>query len=349
MPRRYIMIIIGGFFLVSGCTNSKKINSTVESGVPTTLYEVYAQLPLSANESITVKDFASSSSYLPHEDMLIYMVNNSKSVSTYNVEGKFEAKFPIGIQGNTISAVQDFPAKYKGNIDLLVISEPYTNKLRAYEIDATHQALEDVTSGEFFSAVDEIRFTTTYYSETTNSFYLFIAGKRGMIEQWQLFDDGYGHVEGKIVRIFNVYDTPSSMSVDANNEILYIAVNNEGVFKIGAIPSSGTSPTSVITIKSNSKFLSKNLGAVFYNQPTERYKEGSLILCALDNATLWRIDIAKSSVAEQLLNRQKGLNTILKSNIIKSLWSHKDSYIFSDNGNGTIAIKLIQLLPTTDK
>lgn len=342
MVRRYIMIVLGGIFFLMSCTNSKKLGSNTNSVLPIHTFNVIKQLTSNNGNNFYYKDFASSSSAIRGEQHLIYVVNNAKQVQLYDYQGEYLTQLPIGIQGSTITDIHNFPTKYKGNTDVLIISESQNNKLRTYSIDSIQQSLEDITSGEFFSAVDEIKSTIAYYSKHSNAYYLFVAGKRGMIEQWELKDDGYGHIEGKIVRVFNVYDVPSALALDTANEVLYIAVNHEGIYKIGAQPQMGSSPTPVVLVKDNKHFLAENLGGIAFYPPSPKYKEGGLLVCSADNKSLLLVDIASQTISEQVnIKGNDVLDNVSKSLILKPLWGENDSYILSDNDSEGEGLKII--------
>ena len=75
-----------------------------------------------------------------------------------------------------------------------------------------------------------------YRSPVSGRFYYFVNSQDGEVEQWELFDDGAGRVEGKKVRSFDVGSQTEGCVADDELGHLYVGEESEGIWKYDAEP-----------------------------------------------------------------------------------------------------------------
>ncbi|MEP7269863.1 MAG: phytase [Acidobacteriota bacterium] len=78
-----------------------------------------------------------------------------------------------------------------------------------------------------------------YRNPKTEKVYYFVTGKTGNVEQWELFDNGQGKVDGKKVRAFNVGSVVEGCVADDELGHFYVSEEAVGIWKYGAEPETG--------------------------------------------------------------------------------------------------------------
>ncbi|MHC4641448.1 MAG: phytase [Planctomycetota bacterium] len=131
-------------------------------------------------------------------------------------------------------------------VDIVVATNRTTVSVDIYKVDAFRRRLERV--GTIPTGVAEIYGLCMYHNPVTNKFYAIPNHKDGTVQQWELFDDGTGHVTGSKVREFDIGTQPEGCVADDELGILYIGEENYGVWKYGAEPTDGTARTAVDTV-----------------------------------------------------------------------------------------------------
>jgi 3-phytase len=79
-----------------------------------------------------------------------------------------------------------------------------------------------------------------YRSPISGNYYAFITDTDGGLQEWQLFDDGTGRVNGSRVRTLSLSSAAEGCVADDLNGQLYVAEEAVGIWKIGAEPDAGT-------------------------------------------------------------------------------------------------------------
>jgi 3-phytase len=80
-----------------------------------------------------------------------------------------------------------------------------------------------------------------YKSAATGKFYVFVTSDgSGDIEQWEVFDDGKGRVDGKKVRALKFGGQCEGCVADDEFGIVYLGEEDRGIWKFGAEPNDET-------------------------------------------------------------------------------------------------------------
>jgi 3-phytase len=75
----------------------------------------------------------------------------------------------------------------------------------------------------------------------TEDVYVFVTSKSGELEQWVLFDDGTGLVDGSLVRRFDVGTQSEGCAADDEHGVLYVGEEDVGIWRYAAEPDAGES------------------------------------------------------------------------------------------------------------
>ena len=75
-----------------------------------------------------------------------------------------------------------------------------------------------------------------YQNRRTHKYYAFANDKNGAVEQWELFDNGSGKVDGVRVRSFDVGSQTEGMVADDQLGYLYVGEEDVGIWRYGAEP-----------------------------------------------------------------------------------------------------------------
>jgi len=140
--------------------------------------------------------------------------------------------FPLGGQRVTlIAASQRAP---NGMIGTFVIKTDGGTEIQDVSVPGD---IINVTPGT------DIAGLALYRSPVTGNYYAFITDTTGGIQQWQLADDGTGHVNGSQVRALSLSSTAEGCVVDDLNSQVYVAEESIGIWKLGAEPNAGSTRT----------------------------------------------------------------------------------------------------------
>ena len=131
-------------------------------------------------------------------------------------------------------------------VDLVVASHrflPAKNTLAMFKVNPTTRQLENVTADPPIKPnISEVYGTCMYLSPVSGKYYAFITSKAGIVEQWELFDNGAGKVDGALRRTLDnvngLTQTEGCVADDVYAD-LYIGEENVGIWKYGAEPGDG--------------------------------------------------------------------------------------------------------------
>ncbi|HME89780.1 MAG TPA: phytase, partial [Myxococcaceae bacterium] len=142
--------------------------------------------------------------------------------------------FPLGGQRVTlISASQRVP---NGMIGTFTINTDGGTQLQDISVPSN---ITNVTPGTNIAGL------ALYRSPVTGSYFAFITDTTGGVQQWQLADDGSGHVNGSRVRVLSLSSAAEGCVVDDLNSQVYVAEESVGIWKLGAEPNAGSARTLV--------------------------------------------------------------------------------------------------------
>ncbi|MCC6742541.1 MAG: phytase [Acidobacteria bacterium] len=122
-------------------------------------------------------------------------------------------------------------------VALVTAGNRSTNSISVYALDPATLRVENVAARLITTA--PAYGSCMYRSAKTGKFYYILANKVGTVEQWELFDNGAGKVDGKLVRTFKLDSQIEGCVADDELGHLYIGEEAVGIWKFGAEPDAG--------------------------------------------------------------------------------------------------------------
>ncbi|UCG14573.1 MAG: phytase, partial [Deltaproteobacteria bacterium] len=175
----------------------------------------------------------------PQDSSLSLVVGTDKQsgLAVYDLAGN-ELQFVPDGQINNVDIRYDFPLG-GASVDIVAGSNRTDNTIAVYKIDPTTGLLENVATGGGIQTTIAVHGLCTYVSPVTGKFYVIVNSKSGEVEQWELFEDGAGLVDGVRVRRFDVGSRTEGCVADDEYGVLYIGEKLVGIWRYGAEPSDG--------------------------------------------------------------------------------------------------------------
>lgn len=164
-------------------------------------------------------------------------------LAVYDLAGH-QVQFVAGGTPNNVDLREGFPLG--GDLVALVVAaDDSDDSLPVYAVDPANGNLVPVAARRITVGV-VAHGICLYRSPESGRFYAFPNAKDGRTEQWELFDDGSGRVDARKVRgPWDVGGEVEGCVADDGLGHLYIAEENEGIWKYRAEPDE---PTSVRTV-----------------------------------------------------------------------------------------------------
>src|SRR6185295_10787056 len=163
---------------------------------------------------------------------LLIGTNKKRGLAVYDLSGR-EIQFLADGQMNNVDHRDDFPLDGK-KVPLVTASNRSNNSIAIYKIDVETRRLESVAAGVIKTI--EAYGACMYRSDKTGKFYYFGTSKRGVVEQYELFDAGNGTVDAKKVRQINVGTQAEGCVADDELGYLYVGEEDVGIWKYQAEP-----------------------------------------------------------------------------------------------------------------
>ena len=178
----------------------------------------------------------------PHdpEKSKIIGTNKEEGISVYNLKGKQLYSYNFG-KLNNVDVRYGFPIGGK-KIDMAAASNRSTNTIDIFTINSKTGELENITGSTIQSSMKEVYGFSLYHSQKTGVFYALVVGKDGTFEQYELFDNGKGKIEGKKVRELKLSSQSEGIVADDEYGTMYIGEEDVAIWKFNAEPDGGKQP-----------------------------------------------------------------------------------------------------------
>ncbi|CAM1359023.1 3-phytase [Tenacibaculum soleae] len=173
---------------------------------------------------------------------IIIGTNKKEGLETYNLDGKRLATYKIGrinnvdirngfiLNGKTVSVVTGSNRTYN-TLSILIVKE--------------NGELQDIAARTIKSTLKEVYGLGMYKSTKTNTFYVFIVGKRGGVEQWELFEKN-GKIDAKIVRNIILGGQGEGIVADDFHGKVYIGQEDKALWRYEAEPNLSNTKVKII-------------------------------------------------------------------------------------------------------
>lgn len=178
----------------------------------------------------------------PTDPSLSTIIGTDKDggLAVYDLSGK-QLQYVADGRFNNVDLRDDFPLGGQGAA-VVAATRASDNSIAVYRVDPTTRHLEKVAARPIRSEA-RARGLCMYRSRTTGKYYVFGTGGKGAVEQWELFDDGHGRVDGRRVRTLSVGSQSEGCVADDELGHLYLAEETVGIWKFGAEPDAGKTRT----------------------------------------------------------------------------------------------------------
>jgi 3-phytase len=172
-----------------------------------------------------------------------------KGIGNFDLKGNIIEVINFGKGGAAgVDARHDFPLAGE-KITLVLAGNNKLNTLRLFKFDPNTRLLREVTGTRAHLGINAYG-CCLYHSAKTGKFYAVVTSREGLIEQWELYDNGRGRVNAKRVRQMNIMQgRGSNPAFDPKIEVcladdeldrLYISQEKEClIWQYGAEPDSG--------------------------------------------------------------------------------------------------------------
>ncbi len=167
-------------------------------------------------------------------------------------------------------------------VSLVTASNRTTDGISIYRVDPRTRRLIDIANGLQPTGFIDPYGLCMYRSAQSGEAYVFINGDDGDLRQYRLSDAGNGRVDATPVRDIPFATQTEGCVADDEQGILYIAEEDVGLWRIGAEPDGGSTPTSIATVEGNDALKDDLEGIGLYDLGDGR---GYLVLSSQGNNT----------------------------------------------------------------
>lgn len=121
--------------------------------------------------------------------------------------------------------------------DIVTTGLRVSNTLGIYKVDGKSKSLVPIAARKINLGIEAYG-SCMYKNISTNTFYAIINDKEGNVEQYELFDNGSGKVDAKLVRTLKLPGQLEGCVADDILGHLYLGEEENGIWKYSANPSS---------------------------------------------------------------------------------------------------------------
>ncbi|WP_026370739.1 phytase [Kallotenue papyrolyticum] len=173
---------------------------------------------------------------------LIIGTDKLSGLSLYDLNGR-ELQYRADGRMNNIDLRYNVPLAGEA-ATILVTSNRSKGGLSLYRMNEATRQLESIGARTLYPAFSPYG-VCMYRSLRSNATYVFATSGMGEIEQWQLFDNGNGKIDGRRVRQWSVGSKSEGCVADDQLGVLYVAEERVGIWKYSAEPDAGNVRTQV--------------------------------------------------------------------------------------------------------
>ncbi len=179
---------------------------------------------------------------------LIIGADPSKGLGTFDLRGELVEVVNFGGGGaGEVDVRYNFPLNGE-KIPIVVSGNNKKNTIRIFRVNSATRLLEEITGTRAALGINAYG-CCLYRSSKTEKYYVFVTSREGLIEQWELFDNGKGKVDARRVRAINILDgsqpgeSPKTEACVADDELGWVYMAQEvecNIWRYGAEPDQGS-------------------------------------------------------------------------------------------------------------
>ena len=187
--------------------------------------------------------------------------NKQEGLVVYNLNGEQLFSYPVG-RVNNVDIRSGFTFKNE-KVSVVTASNRTYNTITVHIVNPVTGALIDVASRPIKSHLKEVYGLTMYKSKITQKLYVFICGKDGGVEQWELFENN-NYIDAKLVRNLVLSTQTEGMVTDDFYGKLYVAEEDKALWKFEAEPNKTNEKIKIVSVK-NSNMKDDFEGVTIYD------------------------------------------------------------------------------------
>lgn len=169
---------------------------------------------------------------------LVIGTDKDQGVGVYDLSGRLLQFLRDGTPNN-VDVRDGFPLAGSPTSIVVTADDDGDGALWVYRVDPAARRLVNIAAGPIPTGI-EAHGVCLYRSPTTGKLYAFPNDQDGRTEQWELFDDGTGRIDGRQVRAWDTGDAVEGCVADDAHGLLYVGEEEGGVWRYGAEPGEAT-------------------------------------------------------------------------------------------------------------
>lgn len=183
----------------------------------------------------------------PSDPSLSLLIGTNKQVGlvVYDLDGE-ELQVLADGRFNNVDHRDGFQLG-TAKVALVTASNRTNSSIAIYRVDGENRELENAAARVINTV--EAYGACMYHSPRTDKFYYVVTSKLGIVEEYELFDDGKGRVDARQVRRFKVGTQLEGCVADDELAYLYVGEEAVGIWKYSAEPDGGEERTKVDGVK----------------------------------------------------------------------------------------------------
>lgn len=275
------LLIILSVFVLTSCGNTRK----QKTADPNSFISVTAQAETKPVPRALTEDSADDPAiwinYSEPDSSYIVGTDKKGGLAVYDLSGREKFYYNTGFMNNADIRYK-FPLA-SDTADILAVSNRTDQSVDLFRIN-NDGSLEIINNQQLKSMLkEEVYGLCMYQSKITGKYFVFVNGKDGAIEQWELSAHD-NKIDGKIVRNLKLKTQTEGMVADDETGTLYVGEEDKGIWKFNAEPSASDSCVLIPLSgeKENSYITSDIEGLAIYKLPSE---EGYLIASSQGNSS----------------------------------------------------------------
>lgn len=261
-------VILAASFIVSG-TASYSVAQAAKH-----YHDVAVQADYETDAVVSNGDAADDPAVWVHpkdsSKSIIIATNKQGGLLTYSLKGKELSSVKVG-KPNNVDVRYNFPLGGE-KIDFCAATDRANkNGMIIYKIDRETGALSDIAARDIRAKMKTVYGFSLYNNLKTGKFYALIVGTQGEFEQYELFDNGKGKIDAKLVRSFEVGSISEGLVADDEYGYFYVSEENVGIWKYSADPAAGNKRVLVDSVGKGNLIADVEGLAIYYGRGGKGY------------------------------------------------------------------------------
>ena len=223
------------------CNLHCRIFPEKQAPTPSDVQRVFADVETSPVPASPTDDAADDPAIWVHptepEKSLVIGTVKRYGLEVYDLKGVLRHTYRIG-NPNNVDVRYGFKLGNGQTIDFAACSDRSNNQVALFRIEPATGAL--IETARIQSNLTEVYGICLYRSSISNLFYVFVNGKDGSLEQYELRPDGQTNITGHLKRTFRVETQPEGLVADDQMGFVYLGEEDHAIWKLQAEPDKPT-------------------------------------------------------------------------------------------------------------